>query len=147
MLARKSKISSLLKKEREKERLRCEKECSKEIRNLRKVLENKNAAIIKNLKADHKKVTLQLRGELRKLRNELEKNHSRYVEIRLREKELDELSSVIEVDVNKMITRVHESIQPFYRTMAKVDNVKRNSDKKHEKIERIFSIVNEKNAV
>ncbi len=147
MLVRKSKISNIIKNEKEKERLRCEKESSKEIRNLRKELENKNALIIKNLKADHKKITLELRSEVQKLRNELEKNHSKYVEIRLREKELDELSSVIEVDVNKMITRVHESIQPFYRTMAKVDNVKRNSDKKHEKIERIFSIVNEKNAV
>ncbi len=142
MYIKKSKISQLIKREREKERLNSKKECNREIKNLKKELESKHAEIVKELKAKHKEIRLMQTKEIRMLRNEIEKNHSKYMELRLREKNLNDLSAEMEAELNKMATRVHESMQPFYRTMSKVETTKRKSDRKHEKVERIFSVVN-----
>lgn len=141
MFIKKTKITQLIKKEREKERQSCEKENARTVKNLKNDLDSKYTDIIKQLKADHKKEILGLKNEIKALRSEIEKNHSTYIEVRMREKGLQELSSEMEEEISKMLTRVHESIQPFYRTMSKVETTKRKSDRKHEKIERVFSIV------
>lgn len=141
MYVRKNKISHLLKKEREKERQRCEKDTERQIKSLKSNLENKNSLIIKDLQAEHKKNVLELSIEIRRLKEEIEKNYSTYMEVRMREKKLQELSVEMEAEIAKMVTRVHESTQPFYRTMSKVESAKKKSDKKHEKVDRIFSVV------
>ena len=141
MFVRKSKITQLLKKEKERERLRCEKESARQIRTLKSELDNKHSLIVKELKTEHKKNVLELNNEIRILKDEINRNHSTYMDIRMREKGLNELTAEMETEINRMLTRIHESIQPFYRTMSKVESTGRKSDKKHDKVERKFSVV------
>lgn len=141
MFVRKNKITRLIKKEKERERLRCEKESARQIKNLKSELENKHAVIVKELNAGHKKTVLELGNEIRRLKSEIDRNYSTYMDIRIREKAIKQLTAEMEAEVNRMVTKIHESIQPFYRTMSKVESTGRKSDKKHDKVERIFHVV------
>ena len=141
MFVRKNKITRLIKKEKERERLRCEKESARQIKNLKSDLENKHALIVKELNAGHKKTVLELGNEIRRLKSEIDRNYSTYMDIRIREKAIKQLTAEMEAEVNRMVTKIHESIQPFYRTMSKVESTGRKSDKKHDKVERIFHVV------
>ncbi|MDY6935685.1 MAG: hypothetical protein SVZ03_15875 [Spirochaetota bacterium] len=141
MFIRKSTISKLIKREREKERLRCEKEYNQKIHHLRKEFEKSHAETMKKMKKHHEHHSIQLNNKIQMLKKEIERNHAKYQEIRMRESGLDDLSVEMENEVNKMVIKIHESLQPFYRTVSKVEAIKRKSDKKHEKIENIFSVV------
>ncbi len=141
MFVRKSKITQLIKKEKERERLRCEKESARQIKNLKSELEGRHSQIVKEMKAEHKASILEMKNEIRKLQDEIDRHYAIYMEIRMREKGLKELTAEVETEVDKMVTRIHESIQPFYRTMSKVESAGRKSDKKHEKIEKVFTVI------
>lgn len=97
--------------------------------------------IVKELNAGHKKTVLELGNEIRRLKSEIDRNYSTYMDIRIREKAIKQLTAEMEAEVNRMVTKIHESIQPFYRTMSKVESTGRKSDKKHDKVERIFHVV------
>jgi len=162
MFILKRKIAQVIKKERKEERDICEKESRNNIKALTlsmtrdhtdekcrlikqhtTELEQLKAAYeksVKEIKTDHKKQVQKLITENKKLGREIEKNYETYKVIRTREKHLDHLTAEFEGEINKMISRVHESIQPFYRTAYKVESTKRKSDKTHRKVETVLSL-------
>ena len=141
MFVRKKKIAHLIKKERYKERMICKKESDQQIKSLKSDLVNKYEVAIKDLKSGHKKISQEQASQIRKLKNEMEKNYNLYLNVRLREKKLYDLYHEVEAELTKMITKVHESMQPFYRTMSKIEFTKKKSDKDHKKYERALSLV------
>jgi hypothetical protein len=141
MFVRKARISALIKKERGKERMICKKETEKEIKQIRSEIENKHKQIIKEIKENQKRMIEEKDSEIRLLKNEIEKNYNTYTSIRLREKNLYDLHREVESELTRMITKVHESMQPFYRTMSKIELTKKKSDKKHTKYDRLLSVV------
>ena len=141
MFVRKSRISALIKKERGRERVLCRKESEKEIKKVKVEIENKHKQIIKELKESHKKAVEEKNAEIRFLKSEIEKNYNTYTTVRLREKNLYDLHREVETELTRMITKVHESMQPFYRTMSKIELTKKKSDKKHNKYDRLLSVV------
>ncbi len=72
------------------------------------------------------------------MKEEIDRNYATYQAIRKREVELYQLSAEIETVVETMVIKVQESLQPFYRTRAKIETVKRKSGSRHEKVESIF---------
>lgn len=141
MLVRKKRISNLIRKERNKERMICKKESDQQIKNIKLELIRKYELAIKELKNDHKKAIREQENQIRMLKDEIEKNYNLYTNIRLREKKLYDLYHEVEAELTKMITKVHESMQPFYRTMSKIEFTKKKSDKDHKKYERALSLV------
>ena len=141
MFIRKSKISALIKKERGRERILCKKENEKEVKKIRAEIDNRQKQIIKEMKENHKKAIEEKNAEIRSLRSEIEKNYNTYTTVRLREKNLYDLHREVESELTRMITKVHESMQPFYRTMSKIELTKKKSDKKHNKYDRLLSVV------
>ncbi len=138
MFVRKSKISQLVKKEKQKERRLCQKENDRRFNDTIKMLKQQHYAEIKELE---KKLTLQLKGinrENKRLKEEIDRNYATYQMIRKREAELYQLSAEIESVVETMVIKVQESLQPFYRTRVKIESVKRRSGGRHEKVESIF---------
>ncbi len=138
MLVRKDKIGNLIKKEREKERKQCEKEFSAKLQNTRKILEEKHQETVKKLKDRYENLLSEKDLEIQSLNKEINRNYSIYQTIRKREKHLDYLTSEVEDEIEKMVIKVQETLQPFYRTRAKVEAVKRNSNKKDKKVQNIF---------
>ncbi len=141
MLVRKSQISSVIKKEKKKVLVKCEKESSQNLQKLKKNLETEHNTKLRELRTRHKQLILQKDNEINRLRKEIEKHHSLYMDLRQREKQLDELTIEVDSIIESMVVKVQESLQPFYRVRAKVEATKRKSDKKHEKVESIFSAV------
>lgn len=75
-----------------------------------------------------------LTGEIRKMKGEIDRNLSAYIDIRSREKGLEELTSEMETEINRMVKSIYESIQPFYIIMSKVETTVRKPDKNHDKV-------------
>ena len=138
MLIMKSKISSVIKKERAKERAECLKKSQEE-------LKKKTSALVKSyeekIKLLNKNFALTLKEkskEVDHLKSEIDKKHKEYQALRLREKNLDDLSAEFQHLIEEFGIRVQEAIQPFYRSQAKISLMKRRSDKEHEKMNKIF---------
>lgn len=141
MIVRKSKISNLIKKERAKERKICQKETEKQLKDLSEELHEYYKTQMKQTSKDHRFEIRQKNNEIKKLKAEIENNHKQYQRIRLREQDLDNMSAELESVIETVSVKMQESIQPFYRTRAKVETAKRKSDKSHNKVENIFKAV------
>jgi exonuclease VII large subunit len=138
MFVRKSSISNLIKKEKQKVRSFCDKYYGKKMESLKKELNEKHDRILKRTISESKDIIESKEREIKRLQQELDRNYYKYMELRQREKNIDKLSDEIDEVVNDMVVKVQESIQPFYRTRAKVVTTKKRSDKKHDKVESIF---------
>ena len=141
MFVRKSQISGLVRKEKQRERKRCERENQLKLKNLREQLENENRQTVKSIRGELKDALKEKEKEIKLLKGEIERHYSLYQDIRRREVHLDQLSADLEDVVNSMVIKVQESLQPFYRSRAKIETMKRRSDRKNEKVESIFSAV------
>lgn len=140
MIILKKNISRAINKEKEKVKRECEKKQKMKIEALRIKLEKEHAAGINSIKSSYEETIEEKERELNRLRNILERNYRRYQQVRQREKYLDDLSYEIEGVVEKMIVGVQESLQPFYRTRAKVFTASKQSDKQHPKIKNLLAI-------
>ncbi len=138
MFVRKSSISNLIKKEKQKVKNFCDKYYGKKMESLKKELNEKHDRILKRTISESKEIIESKEREIKRLQQELDRNYYKYMELRQREKHIDQLSDEIDEVVNDMVVKVQESIQPFYRTRAKVITTKKRSDKKHTKVESIF---------
>jgi len=141
MFVRKSKIAQLIKKERQKERRVCLKEYDEKIRRMKRDLNEEHSREVKEIRRELREQLKAVELDNTKLRQEIDRHYSTYQKVRQREEYLDQLSAEIESVVGTMIIRVQESIQPFYRTRAKIESTKRKSDKRNEKVENIFRAI------
>ncbi len=141
MLVRKTQISKLLKKEKQKERKVCQKESELRIMTIKKQMADEFSKEIRSLKRKFGMQVKSLEKENDKLKKEMLSNYALYQTIRRREEALEQLSSEIEEVMNTMTVKIQESLQPFYRTRAKIESTKRKSDRKHEKTENILRAV------
>ncbi len=144
MYIKKNKISNLIKKERHKERAQCAKESQRKYGFEKAMIVEGHKKYVNELRMHYSREIAQRDKEIKLLRKEINKHYEIYQKVRSSESNLDQLSTEIEDVVDAMITRVQESVQPFYRTRAKVHATKRRSDKKHEKVETIFRRVKQK---
>jgi len=140
MFVLKKNISRVINKEKEKVKKICEREHKAKIEALRRKLEKDYVKGIHNIKSAYEETIEEKERELNKLRNLLERNYHRYQQIRQREKYLDDLSFEIEGVVEKMVLGVQESLQPFYRTRAKVLTTSKQSDKEHARVKNLLAI-------
>ncbi len=140
MIILKSRISGAIGKEKDKIRRDCERTHRKKVASLRKNLSSDYARAVKNLKNEYEEIIEEKDLEIQKLQKVIERNSRRYQQIRQREKYLDDLSFEIEDVVDSMVVRVQESLQPFYRTRAKVQTSKKYSDKGHDKVKSILAV-------
>lgn len=138
MLVRKSQLNNIIKKERAKERKICKNEFQK---NLKESLLEQKGSYEEEIKTNKKDYEFELKKqnkEIKNLRNEIERNHKDYQDLRKREIELDNVSHEVESVLESISIKLNESIQPFYRTRSKLDRIKRKSDRKSTKVENIF---------
>lgn len=140
MIILKKNISRTINKEKEKVKKECEKQHKVKVETLRRKLEREHANGVKNIKSSYEETIEEKERELNRLRNILERNYRRYQQVRQREKYLDDLSYEIEGVVEKMVIGVQESLQPFYRTRAKVFTASKQSDKQHNKVKNLLAI-------
>jgi predicted RNase H-like nuclease (RuvC/YqgF family) len=138
MFVKKSKISNVIKKEKQKVRTFCDKYYGKKLESLKKDLNEKHQKVLARTISESKEIIENKEREIKRLQQELDRNYQKYMELRQREKHIDKLSDEIDEVVNDMVIKVQESIQPFYRTRAKVITTKKRSDRKHDKVESIF---------
>ncbi len=138
MIILKSRINDMLRKEKEKVRRTCEKEYGKRLTSMKHNLENGHARTISNMRNEYERIIEDKNSEIEKLRNVIDRNYLRYQQVRQREKYLDALSNEIENVIDHMVIRVQESVQPFYRTRAKVLSVKKVSDKSDDKMKKVL---------
>jgi hypothetical protein len=138
MIILKSSINDILRKEKDKVRKTCEKEFNKRLTSMKVSLENSHAKAISTIKNDYERILEDKNSEIEKLQNVIDRNYLRYQQVRQREKYLDALSHEIENVVEHMVLRVQESVQPVYRTRAKVLSVKKVSDKTDEKMKKVL---------
>lgn len=141
MIVRKSRISQLIKKERTRERKLCQKETNMRLQDLKEQLVDQYTLEMRAMRKEYRQQVKNLEKENHTLKRELDRNFAVYQRVRSREEYLEQLSSEFEDIVDVMNVRVQESIQPFLRTRAKIENTKRKSDKKHEKVESIFRAI------
>jgi len=140
MLVFKHQINGIISKEKDKVRKNCEKDYNRKVKSLRKDLHTDYERSLKNLKNEYEDIIDEKEREIAKLQRLIDRNHKRYQEIRQREKHLDDLSYEIEDVVDNMVVKVQQSLQPFYRTRAKVITSKKYSDKGHAKVKSILAV-------
>jgi hypothetical protein len=138
MIILKSSINDILRKEKDKVRKSCEKEFNRKLSSIKISLENSHAKAVSTMKNDYERIIEDKNSEIEKLRNVIDRNYLRYQQVRQREKYLDALSHEIENVIEHMVVRVQESVQPFYRTRAKVLSVRKVSDKSDEKMRKVL---------
>ncbi|PKL15982.1 MAG: hypothetical protein CVV49_18600 [Spirochaetae bacterium HGW-Spirochaetae-5] len=138
MIIFKSSISRVIRREREKVRKSCEAEYAKKIKSLKRDLEKSNSKKLNIMKSEYVAIIEEKDREIEKLISAIDTNYKRYIQVRRREKQLDNLSNEIEDVIENMVTKVHESVQPFYRTRAKVLATKKISDKNHDGVKNIL---------
>ena len=138
MIILKSSINDILRKEKDKVRKSCEKEFNRKLSSMKVSLENSHAKTVSTMKKDYERIIEDKNSEIEKLRNVIDRNYLRYQQVRQREKYLDALSHEIENVVEHMVVRVQESVQPVYRTRAKVLSVKKVSDKSDDKMKKVL---------
>ncbi|MBN1499477.1 MAG: hypothetical protein JW982_04955 [Spirochaetes bacterium] len=141
MFVRKTKLSSLIKKERTKERKLCKEQFSRDIKTCLSELKEDYEQKIKILKKDFNDELRKKDKEISVLKSEIANNHRDYQNLRQRETDLDNMSAELEQIIETMNIKIQESMQPFYRTRAILAGTKRKSDKKHSKVETIFRAV------
>ena len=141
MIVRKSRISQLIKKERTRERKLCQKETNMRLQDLKEQLVDQYTLEMRAMRKEYRQQVKNLEKENHTLKRELDRNFAVYQRVRRREEYLEQLSSEFEDIVDVMNVKVQESLQPFLRTRAKIENTKRKSDKKHEKVESIFRAI------
>lgn len=141
MIVRKSRISQLIKKERQRERRACQKEHEARLREVKQDITNRFTEEIRTIRQEYRREIKTLEKENENLKRELDKNYAVYQKVRRREEHLEQLSAEFEDIVDVMNVKVQESLQPFYRTRAKIEHTRRKSDKKHEKVESIFRAI------
>jgi len=141
MIVRKSRISQLIKKERTRERRLCQKETNTRLQDLKEQLVDQYTLEMRAMRKEYRQQVKNLEKENHTLKRELDRNFAVYQRVRRREEYLEQLSSEFEDIVDVMNVKVQESLQPFLRTRAKIENTKRKSDKKHEKVESIFRAI------
>ncbi|HOO71392.1 MAG TPA: hypothetical protein PK926_06490 [Spirochaetota bacterium] len=141
MFVRKSQISHLIRKEKNRERKKCEIESLEKIKKIRNAVETEKKKMEQELRGELNHAIQEKDREIKILKREIERNYLLYQDIRKREMFLNELTAEIENVVELMVVKVQESLQPFYRTRAKIDSIKRKSDRKHEKVENILTAV------
>ena len=141
MFVRKSQISHLIRKEKNRERKKCEIESLEKIKKIRNAVETEKKKMEQELRGELKHAIQEKDREIKILKREIERNYLLYQDIRKREMFLNELAAEIENVVELMVVKVQESLQPFYRTRAKIESIKRKSDRKHEKVENILTAV------
>jgi hypothetical protein len=138
MIIFKSSISRVIRREREKVRKSCEAEYLKKIKSLKRDMEKSTSKKIDILKSEYIGIIEEKDKEIEKLISAIDTNYKRYIQVRRREKQLDNLSNEIEDVIENMVTKVHESVQPFYRARAKVLATKKISDKNHDVVKNIL---------
>lgn len=138
MFVKKSQISSIIRKERQKEYDRCMNEKEKALRKMIAAMNQKNELEIQDLKKSYEDELKKKDLEIRSLRDEIARNHASYQEIRQREIQLDSLSASYEAVLNEMNIKIQETFQPFYRLRSKVQSVKRSSDRKDSRMQSVF---------
>jgi hypothetical protein len=131
MIILKSSINRIIRREKEKARKSCEAEYLKKIKSMKRNLENSHLKKINLMKSEYEETIRDKDREIEKLMSAMDTNYKRYLQVRQREKYLDSLSNEIEDVIENMVTRVNESVQPFYRARAKVLAIKKISDKNH----------------
>ncbi len=141
MLVRKSKLSTLIRKERTKERKLCKQESDRVLKEHVLELKTDYELKIHELKKDFKNELKIKDTEIALLKNEIAKNHRDYQNLRQRETDLDNMSAELEQIIETMNIKIQESMQPFYRSRARLAETKRTSDKKHTKVDSIFRAV------
>jgi hypothetical protein len=141
MLVRKSRISHLILKEKSRERRRCEQQSQELIARIKEKSRADREKLEKEFQSELKRLEQEKNREIRSLKRELERNYALYQEIRKREMHLNDLTGEIENVVELMVVKVQESLQPFYRTRSKIETIKRQSDRRHEKVESILTAV------
>ncbi|MFW6366725.1 MAG: hypothetical protein ACOC2H_09675 [Spirochaetota bacterium] len=138
MFVRKSQISAIIRKERQKEFDRCMNDKEKALKKIIATLNQKNEKETSDIKKYYEEELKKKDEEIRSLRDEIARNHSVYQEIRQRELQLDSLSASFETVLKEMNIKIQESLQPFYRVRAKIESAKRTSDRKNNKIQSLF---------
>ena len=141
MFIRKTQVSNYVKKEKLKQKEVCERKNTLMLKTQKDSLSAEHKKFVTDLQIDHKKILSEKDKEIKKLRREINKNYSKYQEIRKREKYLDQISNEVEDILDFVSIKMQESIQPFYRTRAKIDRANRKSNNNHEKVESIFKAV------
>ena len=138
MIILKSNINGILRKEKERTRKSCEQEYRKKMSVMKVHLESSYARTIRKIKNEYEEIIQDKEREIEKLRGVIERNYHRYQQVRQREKYLDSLSGEIENVIDIMVTRVQESVQPFYRTRAKISATKKLSDKSNDNMNKVL---------
>lgn len=138
MLILKNRISGVIKKERARERTECIKNAQAELREKTSELKKHYEEKIKQLSREYNNALNRKISEIEILRNELDSRHKEYQALRLREKQLDDLSAEFQHLIEDFGLKVQEAIQPFYRSQAKISLMKRRSDKNHDKLAKVF---------
>lgn len=95
---------------------------------------------LQKTKKEYQQNLIQKNHRIKKLIAQINDNRNSYAELRKRENDLDIMSQDIENITNSMTIRIQEAAQPFLKFMAKVENIKRVSDKKDQKISKIFEL-------
>lgn len=123
-----------------KERKQAEKEYKKKTR--QRIAETKRHYIqmMSDQKKNYEQIITRKNKEIQNMKNKFRSKKNDYDMLRKREYELDLLTQDIENIADAMSVRVQEAIQPLLRSRGKIDYIRRNSDKKDEKITKIFEI-------
>jgi len=138
MIILKSNINGILRKEKDKVRKSCEVEYRKKMSVMKIHLESSYTRTIKKIKSEYEDIIQDKDREIEQLKSIIDRNYQKYQQVRQREKYLDSLSGEIESVIDIMVTRVQESVQPFYRTRAKVSATKKLSDKANDNMKKVL---------
>ncbi|MGD8707110.1 MAG: hypothetical protein PVI88_00320 [Nitrosopumilaceae archaeon] len=107
----------------------------------KKEYQEKNKKQIQEIKKELQQIIVQKNNEISKLKKQISSNREKYNYLRKRENELTILQEDTNNIVETMLIRIHEATQPFLRQSAKIDAMKRKSDKKDAQISNIFEMV------
>jgi len=135
MFIRKSRITHLIRREKLRERRKCERESLEKIKEIGEQHEFEKSRMERQLKAEFKNAVHERDQEIRELKRELARNYQLYQDLRRRELYLNELSAEFENVIDLMGVRIQETMQPFFRARAKVEAIKRRSDRRHDKVD------------
>ena len=146
MFILKNNISNIIKKERAKEKAIWIKIAKTELAEALKIQKHEYESKLRQLRQDSNLIIKDKDKEIAILKNELNQKYKDYQQLRLDQKQIGDLSAEFALTLEEMAIKIHESIQPFYRTRAKIETVKRKSDKDVMKNLKIFrKLENKKN--
>jgi hypothetical protein len=96
---------------------------------------------IKEIKKYFHQIIIEKNKEIRKLKNKIDKNRNAYKDLRRRESEIDAIVQDMNNVSENMTIQIHESIQPLLRLLGKTERIKRESNKKDEKMNNVFEMI------